>query len=60
MGIDNSAVVIVGLSVDELGLSEDEVYDLLSEGLDYASPLLRLTYEGMGCWLHPGGHVFVQ
>lgn len=38
MGIDNSAVVIVGLSVDELGLSEDEVHDLLNEGLEYASP----------------------
>ncbi len=38
MGFDNSAVVIVGLSVDELGLSEDEVHDLLNEGLEYASP----------------------
>lgn len=38
MGTDNSAVVIVGLSVDELGLSEDEVHDLLNEGLEYASP----------------------
>lgn len=38
MGIDYRAVVIVGLSVDELGLSKDEVHDLLSEGLDYASP----------------------
>lgn len=38
MGIDYSAVVIVGLSVDELGLSEDEVWDLVNEDLEYASP----------------------
>ena len=38
MVIDYRAAVIVGLSVDELGLSEDEVHDLLNEGLEYASP----------------------
>ena len=38
MVIDYRAAVIVGLSVDELGLSEDEVHDLLYDGLEYASP----------------------
>lgn len=45
MGIDNRAVVIVGLSVDELGLSEDEVHDLLAEGLDFASPYYDSRWE---------------
>ena len=45
MGIDNSAVVIVGLSVDELGLSEDEVWDLVNDGLDWASPYFDAPWE---------------